>query len=46
MRAKTLVSTTAAVAAIVSIVHLAAQLTDHDGLADVTQVMLMPAVAG
>ncbi|NKX93197.1 lysoplasmalogenase [Sanguibacter hominis ATCC BAA-789] len=46
MRATTLVSTTAAVAATVSIVHLAAQLTDRDGLADVTQVMLMPTVAG
>lgn len=46
MRAKTLVSITAATAATVSIVHLAAQLVDHDAVSDVTQVMLMPAVAG
>lgn len=45
MRAKTLVSTTAATAAGVSVIHLAAQLTGRDGLADATQVLLMPAVA-
>lgn len=46
MRAKTLVSITAAAAATVSVVHLAAQLADHDAVSDVTQVLLMPAVAG
>lgn len=45
MRAQTLVRTTAAALALVTLAHLAAQLVGHDGASDATQVLLMPAVA-